>query len=59
MRRHGGDDMGSGEVSGDGVNGYFFPLFCSHTSGVTLVIFFYEFCEVGVLFWFSCEHHRY
>src|SRR6266702_2804542 len=53
MRGHNG--MRSGEVDGDGVNGYFspfYPLFCSHTSGVVLVVFFYEFCGVKVLFWF-------
>jgi len=47
--------MGSGEVSGDGVNGYFssfYPFFCSHTSGVALVVFLYKFCGVEVLFWF-------
>jgi len=47
--------MGSGEVSGDGVNGYFFlfyPFFCSHTSRVALVVFPYKFCGIEVLFWF-------
>ena len=47
--------MGSGEVDGDGVNGYFFsfyPLFCSHASGVALVVFSYKLCGVKILFWF-------
>jgi len=55
MRGHVGNDEGSEEVSGDRVNGYlfsFYPLFCSHTSGVALVVFLYEFCGVEVLFWF-------
>src|SRR6266702_4529963 len=55
MRGHGGNDVGSGEMSGDGVNGYFasfYPFFCSHTSGVALVVFSYKFCGIKVLFWF-------
>ena len=47
--------MGSRGVDGDGVNGYFasfYPFFCSHTSGVVFVVFFYKFCGVKVLFQF-------
>jgi len=47
--------MGSGEVSGDGVSGYFpsfYPFLRSHTSRVAFVIFLYQFCGVEVSFWF-------
>src|SRR6266702_175439 len=42
-------------MSGDGVDRYFslfYLFFCSHTSGVALVVFLNKFCGVEVLFWF-------
>src|SRR6266702_3584101 len=55
MRGHGCNDVGSGEMGGDRVDGCFssfYPLFCFLTSGVSFVVFFYEFCGIKVLFWF-------